>query len=340
MKQESSPNLAGCPACASLAAPSPVEEHFDKIGGRRYQLVSCPGCGIVWTQPRQAVGADWYKKLAPIRDLERRPAPETNWRFQQFFSDELRPGRLLDVGCGDGGFLGLAAERGFTPVGFDYDERVIAKAKAKGLSDVHAMEFSDFLATRKKGEFDAMTMFEVLEHTPEPAWFIGQLKPLLKQGGHIAITLPNRLRPLPWGREKLDFPPHHFTRWTPEVMRGFLERQGFEIVRQNARFLPLSYLSDHFFFFRLMPGVLALARKLLFPGRGSPGATLTELYDQSAGAPAGLLGNKLRRKHLANAASRCFQLLFIPVGLCLRFYYRLREPNSGDCIYTLARYRG
>ena len=48
------------------------------------------------------------------------------------------------------------------------------------------------------------------------------------------MTLPNALRPLPFVREQHDYPPHHFTRWTPEAMRGFLEREGFSVVHQDA----------------------------------------------------------------------------------------------------------
>ena len=327
----------GCPACGS-AAPRPlVEEHLDPVGGIRYRVVSCPDCGVVSSEPRAAVGADWYEKSAPIRDLERRPPPEDDWRFRQFLSDRVPPGRLLDVGCGDGGFLRLAAAAGFTPTGFDFDARVAALARAKGL-DAHAAEFSAFCAGRKAGEFDAITMFDVLEHTPEPAWFLGELKRLLAPGGRVAVTLPNGLRPLPWRREEHDFPPHHFTRWTPDSLRGFFERHGFEVVRQDAGTLKLRYLSDHFFFFRVMPGLLALARRVLF-GRAADkgGATITELYGRSGGAPAGVLGDKLRRQRLADAARAAFSIAFFPFALVQQAYYRAREPRSGDCLYTLAR---
>ena len=330
---------SGCPACCSSTPRTPVEEHWDPIGAKKYLVVSCPECGVVSSEPREAVGADWYAKSAPIRDRESRPAPESDWRFLQFFSDKLPPGRLLDVGSGDGGFMRLAAAAGFTPTGFDYDERVTAQARAQGL-DAHATEFSTFCAGRKPGEFDVLTMFDVLEHTPEPSWFLETLKPLLKPGGSIAITFPNGLRPLPWRREEHDYPPHHFTRWTPDALKGFLERHGFDVVRQEAGTLKLRYLSDHFFFYVVMPRLLALARRVLF-GKSADGkaATITELYGSSKGASAGVLGDKLRRQRLVNAALFVFRILFFPVAVAMKMYYTLREPRSGDCLYTLARRR-
>lgn len=314
-----------------------MEEHRDPINAAEYRIRICPDCGVVSSEPREAVGADWYEKSAPIRGRERRPPPEKDWRFRQFLSDRVPRGRLLDVGCGDGGFLRLAAAAGFSPIGFDFDARVAAQARAQGL-DVHTAEFSVFCAGREPGEFGAITLFDVLEHTPEPAWFLGKLKGLLKPGGHLAITLPNGLRPLPWRREEHDFPPHHFTRWTPDSLKVFLERHGFEVVRQDAGTLKLRYLSDHCFFFRVMPGLLALARRVLFgrSARGN-GATITELYRRSKSAPAGMLGDKLRRQRLVDVARFSFQIAFSPAALVQRAYYRSREPRSGDCLYTLAR---
>lgn len=331
----------GCPACSSAAEPAFVEEHHDRVGSKTYRLLRCPDCGVVFSEPREAVGADWYAKTAPLRGRERRPAPETDARFRRFFADGLPPGKLLDVGCGDGGFLALARERGFAVAGFDYDERVASLARAKGLSDVHAMEFSDFIESRRPAEFDAATLFDALEHTPEPAWFLAKIKTLLKPGAYLAVTLPNALRPLPWGREEHDYPPHHFTRWSPEALKRFLERQGFEVVRQEAGTLRLGYLSDHFFFYRLMPGAIALAKRVLFGGRGArDGATLSELYAGDTKAPCGGLGDKMTRQRLVNAARSVFQVVFAPAALLMKTYYRLSRPHCGDHLYTLARLRG
>lgn len=331
---------SGCPACSSQAQPAPVEEHFDRIGSKTYRIVRCPDCGVVSSEPREAVGADWYAACSPLRGRQARPAPESDRRFRLFFDEGLPPGRLLDVGCGDGGFLVLAARRGFTVSGFDYDERVAAQARAKGLDDVHAMEFSDFIAGRQPAEFDAATLFDVLEHTPEPAWFLKKIKGLLKPGAHIAITLPNALRPLPWGREEHDYPPHHFTRWTPEALKGFLERSGFEVVHQDCDRLELRYLSDHFFFYRLMPRLISLAKRVLF-GRGGvqENTTLSELYDRGGGACPGALGDRLTRQKLVNAARLVFQIASAPFFLILMLTYRLRRTHCGNHLYTLARLR-
>ncbi len=322
-----------CPACPADEPSRLIEEHVDRISGNRYRICACPRCGAVFSEPRQAVGPDWYEKAAPIRDRETRPDPSRDWRFRTFLDEGLPPGRLLDVGCGDGRFLTLALRRGFRCSGFDYERRMIELARAKGLEDVEAAEFAHYCAKRADGEFDCITLFDVLEHTPEPAWFLGLLTRLLKVGGHLAITLPNAERPLPWGREEHDFPPHHFTRWSAAALRGFLERHGYAVVRQDAGRLKLSYLADHFFFYAVMPRLLAPAKALLF-GRQAQG-TITELYrDRPAG---GALSDKLRRQKLVNALKAACGPLTYAVAIALYVRYRLASPRCGDCLYTLAR---
>jgi 2-polyprenyl-3-methyl-5-hydroxy-6-metoxy-1,4-benzoquinol methylase len=310
----------------------------------------CPACGVAYAEPRAAVGPDWYERSAPLRARERRPPPESDWRFRQFLSEGLPPGRVLDVGCGDGGFLRLARERGFTPAGFDYERRMVELARARGIADAECAEFGAYCRGRADAEFDAVTLFDVLEHSPEPAAFLAELRRLLKPGGHLAVTLPNARRPLPWGREEHDYPPHHFTRWTAEALRGFLEDNGFEVVRQDASHLMLLHLADGFYFHVLMPRLLAFSRRLLF-GRAAADAPISRLYDAAPAASArpprgwrgrlrARLADKAARQRLVDALKRLCAPLCYPVAAVMTLYYRARRPDCGNCLYTLARRSG
>jgi hypothetical protein len=154
----------------------------------------------------------------------------------------------------------------------------------------------------------------------------------------VAITLPNAQRPLPFGREEHDYPPHHFTRWTPAALRSFLEREGFDVVRQDASSLHLRYLTDHIFFYRLMPGLLALARRVLLrKGAAQEGRTISESLAAAEGG--GWLADKARRQRLVDAARFSFQVLAAPAALVQRARCRRLQPECGDCLYTLARAR-
>ncbi len=322
-----------------------IEAHADRVLGEGYRVLRCPDCGVDFSEPRVAVGPDWYEKSAPLRAIERRPPPESDWRFRQFISDSLPPGRLLDVGCGDGGFLRLVRDIGFSPAGFDYEKRMVDLARSRGIADAECAEFGAYCRGRAAEEFDCVTLFDVLEHVPEPAAFLLEIRRLLKPGGYLAVTLPNALRPLPWGREEHDYPPCHFTRWTPVAMKTFLERHGFDVVRQDASSLSLVHLADHFYYLALMPRILRLARRLIF-GRVSTQATLSELYAtspsngrQSPHGWRGLLAEKAARQRLTDA----FKTLCAPVSYCvaiaLSFYYHAQRRDCGNVLYTLARRR-
>jgi SAM-dependent methyltransferase len=330
--------MAPCPACGGGGPFREVEDWKDPVAGKDYAVQACESCGVVFSEPRVAVGADWYEKAAPLRAREGRKTPEQDWRFLTFFAEPLSPGRLLDVGCGEGGFLESAQARGWTGLGFDYEKRMIALARARGV-EVVATDFESFCRGRAPGEFDAVSLFDVLEHTPEPARLLALLKPLLKEGGHIVITLPNARRPIPFRREQHDYPPHHFTRWSPEAMKGFLERNGFAVEHQDAGSLKLEYVSDHLFFFGFMPLALDAAKTLLF-GRGKHG-TVTELYAGTATAAskdnAGTLADPVIRARLVNALRTVFRAATWPVAAVMTAYYRATRELPGDCLYTLAR---
>lgn len=325
-----------CPACERKhASMSFLESHFDPIAQKRYNLIRCEDCSVVSSQPRETADASWYAKHAFNRPLMENAAGDV--RFSRFLRSQLPPGRILDMGCGDGAFLALAAQQGFTPTGFDYDERATRLAQSRGLTDVHTMEFFDFCASRNPGEFDVVTMFDAMEHTPEPAQLMDQVRRLVRIGGHVAITLPNDQRPLLWGREEWDYPPNHFTRWSPKAISGFLEQRGFEIVEQDADLLLPRYFTNHCFNRAVLPALRAVARRILF-GRAAEitPASFSTLVASAESEPVTLVSDASKRAKAIGAVRTGFTALFALADAGLRAYYQ-RQPKAGVLLYTLAR---
>jgi len=325
-----------CPACASAsAARTFIEERRDPVGGVLYRLYRCPDCGVAYCEPRDPVGPDWYEKQEPLRAREPRTAPLTDIRFRRFFASGLKPGRLLDVGCGDGGFMALARERGWSCVGVDYETRMIAVARAKGL-DAHAQDFAGFLKTQPRAAFDAAVLFDVLEHASEPRELFAALKPVLKPGAHLAVTFPNDGRPLFFGREDHDYPPHHFTRWTAGSLERFFEREGFVVVAVETMGPSVYWFSENLFYRLIAPIAIGAAKRLLFGA--SPRETVSEHYAARAAAGAGgALADPARRRRAADLFKYACRVVTYPVGAALALVCRLR-PNSGDYLFGLARY--
>jgi 2-polyprenyl-3-methyl-5-hydroxy-6-metoxy-1,4-benzoquinol methylase len=325
---ETTPALSCC-ACSSTTL-NLEETHYDRHANTLYRLYGCAECGVVFSEPRQAVGADWYQQAVP---LETPPSPEEDGRFRLFFEQGFPAGKLLDVGCGEGGFLSMARDQRWQTVGFDYDQRKVEEVRGRGL-EAHASDWLSFCRSRAAGEFDAITLFDVLEHVPEPRELVREAKRLLKSGGHLVVTLPNARRPLPFGREEFDFPPHHFTRWTPQAMKAFLEREGLSVTSQDAGTSEWTAFLDTAATQLAVKPALRLAKRLLFKSQSAADAPVSELA-QNEELPDALADKELRSRLFA-AFSLAAKLILAGPVFALWLALRLVRRDGGQILFTSA----
>jgi len=101
-----------------------------------------------------------------------------------------RRGRLLDIGCGTGLFLAVARRRGWEPYGVDDCAEAIAYARSEFGLDVWEGDFRDFDASGKA--FDAITMWDIIEHARAPVDLLSAARGVLSPGGVIGISTPNQ----------------------------------------------------------------------------------------------------------------------------------------------------
>ncbi len=95
---------------------------------------------------------------------------------------------LLDVGCSSGAFLGAAASLGYRAEGVEPAQQAAATAQAAGLAVhqglLHEAAFSD-------GQFDAVTLLEVIEHLDEPLGLLRECQRILRPGGILLVGTAN-----------------------------------------------------------------------------------------------------------------------------------------------------
>jgi ubiquinone/menaquinone biosynthesis C-methylase UbiE/peptidoglycan/xylan/chitin deacetylase (PgdA/CDA1 family) len=105
--------------------------------------------------------------------------------------------RVLDVGCGPGVMAGYFASRDADLYGIDISNRMISRCAERfksserlhfSVGDVERLEFPD-------GFFDIVICMGVLEYLDGDAAALGEISRVLKPGGTMIVTLPNKSNP-------------------------------------------------------------------------------------------------------------------------------------------------
>ncbi len=214
-----------------------------------HQLVACSRCGLQYVSPRlradvvlegYAAGSDEQfvsqargREITFARCLD---AIERIWNRE--------PGRLLDIGTGGGSFPHVASTRGWKAEGCEPNRWLCDWALENyGLPIRPGTVFQQNLAGQS---YDVVTLWDVLEHTPDPKTEVREAHRLLKDEGLIVINYPDigswiaRVMGRSWVF-LLDVHLYYFTRTT---IRKLLEDAGFDIVRIRPHFqhLALGYV--------------------------------------------------------------------------------------------------
>ncbi len=270
-----------CVRCGGEGAPlhADIRDHIFGAPGV-WSLRQCVAreCGIAWLDPQplaedigklyasyhthdvqQADAADddgmanaelvyglrysrWRRALGAI-------VPPLNFRLNSglgFLSD-LEPGKLLDVGCGSGAFLAVAARHGWEAHGIDFDPQAVAAANRRPGVTAHVGDLAGL--DPALAPFDAITLDNVIEHLPDPEQVFDQCYALLRPGGRLVMQTPNieseghRIFGPDWRGLEV---PRHLQVFTARALRGSARRAGFaraELISLSAGEGPSFFIS-------------------------------------------------------------------------------------------------
>ena len=105
----------------------------------------------------------------------------------------LRSAKVLDIGCGGGLFLSLLKQEGTNAVGIELSNSRAYYASSKHDLVIHKHPIeSDFWQREYKDQFDAVTLWDVIEHVNYPFQTLQAAVNVLKTGGLILIDTPCR----------------------------------------------------------------------------------------------------------------------------------------------------
>jgi 2-polyprenyl-3-methyl-5-hydroxy-6-metoxy-1,4-benzoquinol methylase len=259
---------------------TPLFPARDYISNDLFEVARCGVCGLAVTVP-QPLGAAMNAYYPPgyygSQQGKRFPGMVERlqdalyvWRARRLEAlNGGQPGRVLDVGCGRGLLLEQLRRRGWEVQGTELSAQSAAYPRDVLGIPVHIGDLADLHFP--SDHFDAVVMWHVLEHVPDPAVVLAEVTRILRPGGVFLVAVPNfgsleaRLTRDKWFH--LDVP-RHLNHYTPAVLYRALAGVGLRVC-QAAYFTP-EY--DFFSFVQSILNWIGLRPNLLYNllrGRGA-----------------------------------------------------------------------
>lgn len=256
-----------------------VERHAVAVcnlcGGTRTQpfcpengrgLVQCESCGLVYVAEQPVAdelyalyGETYFKNddsgevgyTDYIKD-ERNIRKTVNRRFDHI-EKFVQPGRLLDVGCAMGFFIDEASKRGWQVEGQDISHYATEYVKNRFGHMAH--HGSLLQLDLPEGAYDLVTMYDVIEHVPDPKGYMQRVAELVKSGGVFELatpdvgSIPARLTGKRWIGYKLS--DEHVYYFSVKTLTRMLDEAGFDVehVRHIGKHVTMSLFLDRLGFY-------------------------------------------------------------------------------------------
>jgi 2-polyprenyl-3-methyl-5-hydroxy-6-metoxy-1,4-benzoquinol methylase len=188
---------------------------------------------------------DLYAYYARYHGLKKEDVydPLTRKRYLallDFFSAHGRGRTVLDVGCGKGDFVDAALNAGWDVEGIELSQPAVNIAQEFCLP-VSNLDF--FSMKIENASRDLVTMFEVIEHVPNPGEFFSRAEEIVKPGGLVYLTTPNfnsldrRVLGAGWDAIHRE----HLTYFTPKTLiNAVRKRTNLDVVHLKPEMFRLS----------------------------------------------------------------------------------------------------
>ena len=209
-------DIVACADChTAFVAQDPATIDFQALYGEGY-----------YTGGSDAVFADYVGQEAARRAHARRKL----WLLQRLPPRLPRQGRLLDVGCAAGFFL--AEAKAFYEV---QGVELSAWSSAYARDRLGLPVFTGTLqqAALPSAHFDVVTLWDVIEHVPDPVPLLAEAARLLRPGGRLVLTTGDwgsayaQARQADW---HLLTPPWHLSFFSRATMARAAERAGLRVL--------------------------------------------------------------------------------------------------------------
>ena len=226
-----------CPICHR-------HKHRLKYVADEFRVVRCKYCGFVYTanpveqdQGREAY--DEYFEASPVLETGQHAAPDPAamdiYRTRLSAIQKIKSdGSLLEIGCGRGYFLNMAAQAGYKVNGIEISPVAAHYAGLHYGLDVHVADFETMEFDHDA--YDTIVMWHVLEHFRDPLGVLQSVYELLDDKGSLFIEVPNlnslkfRLAPMGKKWQGGNHPRYHMSFFSYGQLKQLLTKCGFSIA--------------------------------------------------------------------------------------------------------------
>ena len=168
-----------------------------------------------------------------------------------------RPKRILDLGCGMGGFLDGLSEIGENVYPSDISVESLAHCRERGFEG--AVVSSGYKLPYADDGLDLVCLFDTIEHIPDDKKVMQEVARILRPGGRVLITVP-AYQFLYANNDKVA---QHCRRYNRRNLRAVIEQAGLKVERNTH--------SNIFLFPLILPAVLGIKLiETLFPQNLDP----------------------------------------------------------------------
>lgn len=188
-----------CPYCGSGAIKAFEAQAHDAPEGMEstVSIIECTSCIAAWQWPRHR-SADESRQIfnnaydekptGTYFDKDRRVAVSEYQADYLNNTLNIQPGRLLDIGCGDGVFAKAMASHGWIVTGVDP-----ALPDACDLQQLEHIQLRRELnePVNENNLFDVVTLMDVIEHVDDPVGFLQYAISFVRPGGYLVIETGN-----------------------------------------------------------------------------------------------------------------------------------------------------
>ncbi len=242
-----------CPVCGE----EKFQQKFMKEG---FSFVECLNCFVLYVNPclkeehvkqvyKHQSYSDIVQSLMGSSDQYRRErfGQERVQIINQYFtSTPQRPLRLLDIGCATGFFLEVARQDGWEVYGVEPNPYMADFAQKEGL-DVRNESIEE---TSFQSEFfDAITLFEIIEHVKRPMKILEKVFSLLRPGGMVFVYTPNfdcAERLILGNNAHFIWGSNHLVYFKTDTLQRAFERVGFTVTHWETQGLDIDDMIWHF----------------------------------------------------------------------------------------------